>query len=682
MVGPRPHPRPFRIAAFTAVTTAAASALLLPAPAAGQGAGQTPPAATDPRGGDAPADTFHLPQVVVTATGEATPRALLPQSITVLDGADLRSRGVTFLLEALQEVPGTQVVRTGSMGGSTSIFLRGGNSNFVKVMLDGVPLNEPGGRFDFGSFTLENIERIEVVRGPSSVLYGSDAVSGVIHLFTREGGDGDGSAALSAALQAGSLGTWSGEAGARGGSDRSSWSLALGRTDSDGFHPVNNRFSALVGSGRLALRPDDRSRVALSLRVQESRYHFPTDGSGEIADLNQFTFDDGVTLSLEGTRRMGETLDGRLLLRAGQAQRGFENEPDSPADTLGFGYRGHRLGNAVRRGADARLTWNGGPVRATGGVDWEVERERLQSRTESNFGEGPAVSADTFGEDRWNVAGYGQVEAEGPGRSRLSLGTRLDRNEVFGTFLTGQAGVVIPVAQLGRLRGSVGTAYKAPTFSQQFADTPFERGNPELEPETSSSLEAGWDGGFLGNRLVLGASVFRQDFRKLIQYENRGAQAPTYHNEDRARSTGMEASASWRWAAGFLAGVDYTRVNARVRTDDPEEWVDGEAPRLLRRPGRHVAGRARAPLPVGSDGASMGLTANHVGSRVDTDFSSFPAARVTLEGYTTLDLDVQVPLHSFLATLRVENMADTEYTSVVGFPGKGRMVFLGLRWNP
>jgi outer membrane cobalamin receptor len=78
----------------------------------------------------------------------------------------------------------------------------------------------------------------------------------------------------------------------------------------------------------------------------------------------------------------------------------------------------------------------------------------------------------------------------------------------------------------------------------------------------------------------------------------------------------------------------------------------------------------------------VGLTANHVGSRVDTDFSSFPAARVTLEGYTTLDLDVQVPVHAFLATLRVENMADTEYTSVVGFPGKGRMVFLGLRWNP
>ncbi len=671
MAGPRRRPNPLHRAAFTAAAAAAASALLLPVPVAGQGAGQAPPA-----------DTFHLPELVVTATGDATPRALLPQSITVLDGADLRSRGVNLLLEALQEVPGAQVVRTGSIGGTTSVFLRGGNSNFVKVMLDGVPLNDPGGRFDFGSFTLENIDRIEVVRGPSSVLYGSDAVSGVIHLFTREGGEAEGAAVLSAALQAGSLGTWWGVAGARGGWDRSTWSVSVGRTDSDGFYPVNNRFSALVGSGRLALRPDDRSRVALSLRVQESRYHFPTDGSGEISDLNQFTFDDGVNLSLEGTRRLSDALEGRLLVRAGQAQRGLEDEPDSPADTLGFGYRGHRLGNAVRRGADARVAWNEGPVRVTGGVDWEVERERLQSRTESNFGDGPTVSADTFAEDRWNVAGYGQVEAEGPGRSRLSLGTRVDRNEVFGSFLTGQAGVVVPLAKAGRLRGSLGTAFKAPTFSQQFADTPFERGNPGLEPETSSSVEAGWDGGFAGNRLVLGASLFRQDFRDLIQYENRGADAPTYYNVDRARSTGMEASASWRWDAGFLAGVDFTRVNARVRTDDPEELVDGQAPRLLRRPARHVAGRARAPLPVGPQGGSVGLTANHVGSRVDTDFSTFPATRVTLEAYTTLDLDIQLPLSSFLATLRVENLGDVEYASVVGFPGKGRMVFVGLRWNP
>lgn len=628
-----------------------------------------------------PADTFHLSELVVTANRTATPRALLPQSITVLDGADLRDRGVLFVLDALQEVPGLHVVRTGSLGAGTSIFLRGGNSNFVKVMLDGVALNEPGGRFDFGTLTLENIERIEVVRGPSSVLYGSDAVAGVIQIFTREGA---GEPRLSASLRGGSLGTWSGEAGARGASERMAYSLALGRTGSDGFYPVNNRFSALTGSGRLDLRPDDRSEVGVALRLQESTYRFPTGSSGEIADLNQFTFDDAVTLSVDGGRRLTDALEARLLLRASLAERGFENEPDSPADTLGFGYRSQRLGTVLRRGADARLSWQGPGVTVAGGVDWEVERERLQSRTESNFGAGPTLSADAVRQDRWNVAGYGQVETRGPAGSLWSLGARLDRNEVYGSFATGQAGVVVPLEGLGRLRATVGSAYKAPTFSQQFARSPFEVGNPELEPEESRSWEAGWDGGFFGNRLVLGASWFHQEFRNLIEYAFRGADAPSYWNEARARSVGAEVSARWRTEGGFQVGVDYTRVNARLLEQGGTALEAGDEPRLLRRPARQISAHLRSPLPLGGSG---GLTLNQVGSRPDSDFRSFPAERVTLPSYTTADLDLQFPLGGspatpFHLTLRVENALDAEFSTVVGFPGKGRMVFAGVRWNP
>lgn len=637
------------------------------------GAPQIPPQLEDP---------FHLPELVVTATGSATPRALLPQAVTVLDGSDLRARGVTFLADALSEVPGLAVVRTGSIGATTSVFMRGGNSNFVKVLLDGVPLNEPGGRFDFGSLTLENIERIEVVRGPSSVLYGSDAVAGVIQLFTRDGRDGSGAPVVSGFLRGGSLGSWSGEVGTRGASARQAWSASVGRNESSGAYSLNNRFTALVGSGRLELFPDDETRLALALRVHESRHHFPTDGSGEISDLNQFTFDDGFNLSLEGIRSLGPGLEGRVLVRIGEGKRGFENEPDSPADTLGFGYRDHRLGMAVRRGADARLTWQGEDLRVTGGVDWELERERLQTQTESNFGAGSSTSADTFGEDRWNLAGYGQVEVDGWGGSRWNAGLRADQNEVFGNFLTGQAGLVVPVPGLGRVRAGAGTAFKAPTFSHQFADTPFERGNRELKPETSRSVEIGWDGGFIDNRLVLSLSTFRQEYQELIHYENRGDDLPTYFNESEARSTGVEGSAAWRTPSGFFVGVEYTRIHARAVTEDPEDLMDGEEPRLLRRPDRQLSGRIQVPFPVRMEGASAGVQLHHVGNREDDDFSTFPATRVTLDAYTTADLDVRLPVQSFLLTLRVENLADTDYTSVVGFPGVGRRIFAGVRWNP
>jgi vitamin B12 transporter len=655
---------------------AATAALLLWGFAASPIAAQEAPAA----------DTFHLKELVVTATGAATPRALLPQAVSVLDGADLRARGVQFLSQALVEVPGIQVVRTGSLGATTSVFMRGGNSNFVKVLLDGVPLNEPGGRFDFGSFSLENIERVEVVRGPSSVLYGSDAVAGVVHLFTREGSEGAEAAHVSAALRGGSGGSWSLEGGARGATERAQWSLSLGRSEADGTHDVNNRFRSLVGSGRVAFRPDDVSRIALALRIQESTYHFPTDGSGVVSDLNQFTFDDGVTLSLEAARALTPALEGRILLRLAQAERGFENAPDSPADTTGFAFEEERLGNATRRGADVRLAWTRGAARVTGGVDWEVERERLHARAVSNFGGGASVSASSFAQDRWSVAGYGQLEATGPAGVRFNAGARADRNEVFGSFLTGQLGVVAPLGALGRLRARLGSAFKAPTFSQQFAATPFERGNEALEPETSRSIEGGWDAGLLDDRVVLGVGVFRQSYRNLVEYENRGDGLPTYFNEARARSTGVETSASWRGEGGIQVGLEHAWIDARAVSEA------GDNPRLLRRPAHRGAARFRSPLPGAPAGASWGVVVSHVGSRVDNDFSTFPATRVTLDAYTTADLDVQLPVSvgrgagqggaPLLLTFRVENLADAGYTSVVGFPGLGRRVLVGARWNP
>src|SRR2546425_8345346 len=130
-------------------------------------------------------DTVILNPVVVTATRFPTSAAGVPAAVTVLLGAELRGQGVHTVFEALREVPGAAVVQTGSFGGQTSLFLRGGQSNYVKVLVDGVAANQPGGSFDFANLTTENVERIELVRGPASVLYGSDAVTGVVQIFTR-----------------------------------------------------------------------------------------------------------------------------------------------------------------------------------------------------------------------------------------------------------------------------------------------------------------------------------------------------------------------------------------------------------------------------------------------------------------------------------------------------------------
>lgn len=665
------------------LTPLMAGALLLPSFLFAQTDSSTVSAA--PQLGAPPAlqvDTFSLAQIVVTATRLPTPRLLLPQSVTLLQGDDLRARGVAFLQDALREVPGLHVVRTGSVGGTTSAFLRGGNSDFVKVLVDGVPLNEPGGRFDFGSFSLENVDRIEVVRGPSSVLYGSDAMTGVIQIFTRAG---DGPPVVSASLRGGSMGSLFGDVGMRGAGDRVNYTLSLGRSETDGMYEFNNRFTSWVGSGRVAFFPDDRSQLALTLRVQESQYGFPTNSNGEVVDQNQYTFDEGVIVAMEGARTLTPTLEGRVVLKASRAERGIDNKPDSPADTLGFAFQDERLGTTLRRGVDARLVWQPGRMDWVAGLDWELERERVLQRTTSNFGDGPSISSTAFEGDRWTLAGYAQTTLHGPMGSRLNLGVRADENEVFGSFQTGQAGFVLPLGGSGRLRGSIGSAYKAPTFAQQFAQTPFEVGDPDLIPETTRSWELGWDATVLDSRLTLGTSFFDQRFKNLIQYGFQGEGLPTYANEARARAKGAEVALEWRPVSSVHTGVSYTWTDATLRDENGAVIGEGLEARLLRRPEHQWSAHLRGQH---ASGGSAGLTMVRMGDRVDNDFRIWPAQRVSLDAYTTLDLDAQIPLTlgvteaPIFVTLRVENLLGSDYQTIVGFPGLGRMILLGVRWNP
>ena len=180
-------------------------------------------------------DTVMLNPVVVTATRLPRSAAGVPAAVAVLRGAELRAQGIHTVLEALRDVPGAAVVQTGSFGGQTSLFLRGGQSNYVKVLVDGVPVNQPGGSFDFANLTIDNVERIEVVRGPASVLYGSDAVTGVVQIFTRRG---TGASRAEGSVQGGTYGTLAWDAETSGGSQVASYSVSISRFASDG-HVVN-----------------------------------------------------------------------------------------------------------------------------------------------------------------------------------------------------------------------------------------------------------------------------------------------------------------------------------------------------------------------------------------------------------------------------------------------------------
>src|SRR5438105_6831230 len=184
-------------------------------------------------------DTARLGTVVVSATKVPRPADVLTQAVTVISGDDLRARGLTRVSDALREVPGASLVQSGSYGALTSLFLRGGESRYTKVLIDGVPVNSPGGYFDFSHLTTDNIDRIEIVRGPASVLYGADAVTGIVQIFTRRAGA---QTRVSVGARGGTYHSLDVDGNASGSSGLGGFSVGGAHHSTDGILPFNNQY--------------------------------------------------------------------------------------------------------------------------------------------------------------------------------------------------------------------------------------------------------------------------------------------------------------------------------------------------------------------------------------------------------------------------------------------------------
>ncbi len=370
-------------------------------------------------------DTTRLPELVVTPTRLPTPPDAVVSSVTVIKGDDLRARGVHFVQDALREVPGAAVVQVGSFGGVTSLFLRGGESDYVKVLIDGVPANQSGGSFNWANLTTDNVDRIEILRGPGSVLYGSDAVSGVVQIFTRRG---EGGFSVEGGAEAGTFGTLNGRGAVLGGTPRLTYSADAGRFATDGTYPFNNDYGNTAVSGSVRGLPDAQTDASLSVRFTDSRYHFPTDFAGVLADSNQSSAEEMLTLAADVGRRLGHRYDLRLTAGGNRTVSEFDDRSDNAADTLGFGFASHRDSRAQRGNLDARINGTLSPVlTVTGGVQVERETERQSGETTSNFG-GIATTPDTpFDRGRTTVGFYAQGVLDLASGLALNLNARAGR---------------------------------------------------------------------------------------------------------------------------------------------------------------------------------------------------------------------------------------------------------------
>ncbi|HUF27192.1 MAG TPA: TonB-dependent receptor [Gemmatimonadaceae bacterium] len=628
-------------------------------------------------------DTTRLDPVIVTATRVPVSLPASSLATTVIGGDELRARGIALVADALRHVPGLTVVRTGSYGGITSLFMRGGESDYVKVLIDGVPLNAAGGGIDLSTLTTDNVDRIEIVRGPGSVLYGSDAVTGVVQIFTRDGrgasGAGAAGGAIRGAVQArgGSFGWREGTAELSGGGARAGGALAIATRRTDGIHAFNNRFGGETFDATFRASPGAHTDVRLDARLSDSEAQIPTNGRGEVVDSNQVRLVRRRTLGISVAHLLAPRVAGRLELGLARTDAVSDDQPDSPGDTLGYYSRSES--EALRQRADARVDLHLRD-RAVLTVGSEWSRQREDARGEAQLGRDP-LPGTHFDASRDNQAVYAQLLSGGGDRLSATAGVRLDDNERFGTFTTAR-GSLAWRSGATTLRAAGGSAFKEPAFSEHFT-TPFSVGNPALEPERTVSWEVGIGRAFASEYIVLSATWFDQRFRDMIQYLwQEDPTAPNYVNVAAARARGLEiearsswrtidASASWAWVRTAVTEAGHGDFGA---------FEEGKP--LLRRPEHtlSVEGRWRA-----GDRAVLTANAQRVGRRDDLDFAAFPAARVILDPYTLVDAGVELGLLELASagdlrlTVRIENALGERYQPVRGFAAPGRAILVGIR---
>ncbi|HMC57447.1 MAG TPA: TonB-dependent receptor [Gemmatimonadaceae bacterium] len=641
---------------------------------------------------DTARDTARVTPVIVTATRVPLSRAALPVAVTVVTGEELRARGIVRVSEAIENATSAYIAQSGSPGASTSLFLRGGESKYVKVLVDGVPANDPGGAYDFASLTTDNVERIEIVRGPASVLYGADAVTGVVHVITRRGaGPASGEVELSAGMAprdtagTGARGrtlvqrfdaTARTSGGVGAGALAGSYSVALGHHASNGLYELNNDLRDNVFSARGEFQPTSRTAARLSLRYTDHRYDYPTNGGGEPVDSNAFFADERTLLGLEVDQRLAASAHATLALTSTVNDGGTNDAVDYAG---GSAYVSHD--RIRRRGAELRvqlpLSWTAFALGA------QLEHQDQRSSATFEFGGFPPGSS-TFTADRHNLGVYGEAILTATPAVTITLGGRVDDNEQFGTFQTGRAGISWRPLAATRLRATAGSAFREPTFAENYS-TGFVTGNPGLNPERARTVDAGIDQDVAGGRATLSLTGFAQRFENMIDYTGDTQSCGySYCNVAAAESNGVEIETEARLARAFWASVGATLLHTEVLdpgfdTSSGGLYRTGES--LIRRPKQkwNATLSYRGVGPLTASGRWM-----WVSERADRDFRSFPASPIVVPSFMRIDVGAEYAVSASARTrsavsLRVENLLNTGYQSVFNYLAPRRTVSVGMR---
>jgi vitamin B12 transporter len=680
--------------------------------------------------------------VVVTAAAESVPQAQVGAAITVVDTSLLDALGSLDLLEPLRTIPGAAVVQNGGRGGTASLFVRGGSSNFTKVLLDGVPANDIGGAYDFGDLETTGVERVEMLRGSNSVLYGTDALTGVISITTRRGRTRTPEASLS--FDGGNLGTSRADGSLGGAVARFDYFTELSHLRTDNSVP-NNGYRNTTSASRFGALLGTTTNLTATLRYIDTSYQTPN-------AFNYFRVADDASQTRTSTYASvaaQSQLTPRLMstVRFSVADQSYHYVNPAPSgersDPSAFA---NYLGNVVTITGASGSSVTGRAILDFGGTypstfNSNVTRRLLYAdvgahltptfdvaggvRVENEHG----ASGVTSKTSRTNSGAFVEGRVQAGGLLYVNGGLGVDRNDVFGVAWTPRLSVA---AYLRRPAGTdpvgdtkvtfnAGKGIKEPSLGQELSslyvlvptDTASALGIEPVGPERSRSVDIGIEQGLAGGRARVRAAYFNNEFLDLLEYVSKAtlpqigvppaAAAASgfgaYVNSQSNKSSGAELSGEGRTGRVRVLG-SYTHLDAvvtksfgsgalspAINPKFPGIAIGQYAPLVGNRPFRRPANSGTLVVTYADRKAQVSLAGYFMGRRDDSTLLTDPFFGTSMllpnqdmdAAYRKFDISGSYLIHPRLRWyLTAENAFDATFESVGGYPALPRAVRTGL----